>query len=211
MRFSIVTLLTAIMAVTTAASSVEAEKRQLSAVGCVQQCMDDLGIYDGHAISQCRRTCEYLKTSLSIRQLRCSVAYSFPSYSTESARLPGVAQSSGSIIMRSNQSNNLFILSRSLAAIDRALKVISLLHELHGELQRKFVFSRKRGMHQSAYAMHVAIFSKPHVLNKPNYMYLHGWFPDQHGLSIGPSFNTLGIVARKSRPSKTRFVESLTF
>ncbi|KAF4781309.1 hypothetical protein HER10_EVM0010083 [Colletotrichum scovillei] len=55
MRFSIVTLLTAAMAVTTAASSVEAEKRQLSA--CVQQCMDDLGIYDGHAISQCRRTC----------------------------------------------------------------------------------------------------------------------------------------------------------
>ncbi|KAK1621494.1 hypothetical protein BDP81DRAFT_186997 [Colletotrichum phormii] len=55
MRFSAIAFLTAIMAVASAASPVEAEKRQLSA--CVQQCMDDLGIYDGHAISQCRRTC----------------------------------------------------------------------------------------------------------------------------------------------------------
>lgn len=38
MRFSIVTLLTAAMAVTTAASSVEAEKRQLSAVGEFTTC-----------------------------------------------------------------------------------------------------------------------------------------------------------------------------
>ncbi|KAK7434830.1 hypothetical protein Landi51_13307 [Colletotrichum acutatum] len=35
MRFSIVTFLTAVMAVTTAASSVEAEKRQLSAVNLI--------------------------------------------------------------------------------------------------------------------------------------------------------------------------------
>ncbi|KAK1446654.1 hypothetical protein CCUS01_12287 [Colletotrichum cuscutae] len=40
--------------------------------------------------------------------------------------------------------------------------------------------------------------NKPHVLNKPNYMNLHG--------CIGPSFNTLGIAWRL-----TRFVESLAF
>ncbi|KAK1675376.1 hypothetical protein BDP55DRAFT_152394 [Colletotrichum godetiae] len=58
MRFSAIAFLAAIMAVASAASPVEAEKRQLSASHqCVQQCMDDLGIYDGHAISQCRRTC----------------------------------------------------------------------------------------------------------------------------------------------------------
>ncbi|OHF00914.1 hypothetical protein CORC01_03742 [Colletotrichum orchidophilum] len=55
MRFFAITFFTALLALTTAASPVEVEKRQLSP--CVQQCMDDLGIYDGHAISLCRRTC----------------------------------------------------------------------------------------------------------------------------------------------------------
>ncbi|KZL82432.1 hypothetical protein CI238_03192 [Colletotrichum incanum] len=55
MRFFSLTVLTALVAVATAAGPVEIEKRQLSA--CVLQCMDDIGIYDGHAISQCRRTC----------------------------------------------------------------------------------------------------------------------------------------------------------
>ncbi|KAK1977045.1 hypothetical protein LZ30DRAFT_732848 [Colletotrichum cereale] len=55
MRIFSLTVLTTIVAVAAAAGPVGVEKRQLSE--CVLKCMDDLGIYDGHAISQCRRTC----------------------------------------------------------------------------------------------------------------------------------------------------------
>ncbi|KZL75333.1 hypothetical protein CT0861_13237 [Colletotrichum tofieldiae] len=55
MHFFPLTVLTTLVVVAAAAGPVDVEKRQLSA--CVLQCMDDIGIYDGHAISQCRRTC----------------------------------------------------------------------------------------------------------------------------------------------------------
>ncbi|KAK1590459.1 uncharacterized protein LY79DRAFT_554703 [Colletotrichum navitas] len=52
--FSLAIFATAV-AVAAAAGPVQVGKRQLSE--CVLKCMDDLGIYDGHAISLCRQTC----------------------------------------------------------------------------------------------------------------------------------------------------------
>ncbi|KAK2023693.1 hypothetical protein LX32DRAFT_644345 [Colletotrichum zoysiae] len=55
MRIFSFTVFATVMAVAAAAGPVEVDKRQLSE--CVVSCMDDLGIYDGHAISLCRQIC----------------------------------------------------------------------------------------------------------------------------------------------------------
>ncbi|KAK1964480.1 hypothetical protein LY78DRAFT_659305 [Colletotrichum sublineola] len=54
MRIYSLTIFATILAMAVA-GPVKVEKRQLSE--CVLKCMDDLGIYDGHAISQCQRQC----------------------------------------------------------------------------------------------------------------------------------------------------------
>ncbi|TDZ16755.1 hypothetical protein C8034_v001346 [Colletotrichum sidae] len=59
MRFSVLSTLTALVAMASAAAPVPVEKRQYSA--CVQECLERTDVWDGKAVYFCRQDCGEVK------------------------------------------------------------------------------------------------------------------------------------------------------